>query len=106
MPKSRPPYPPDFRRQMPELVHSGRSPESLAEEYEPSSCAASWQLSTKARTLSNKPSPSIQNLVDPYTASFIDPAKLFRVLVGPDRLQWIAPTVAEVVLLEVVVSQA
>jgi hypothetical protein len=28
------------------------------------------------------------------------------VLVGPDRLQWIAPTVAEVVLLEVVVSQA
>jgi transposase len=36
MPKSRPPYPPELRRQMVELVRSGRSPESLAEEYEPS----------------------------------------------------------------------
>jgi transposase len=36
MPKSRPPYPPELRRRMVELVHSGRSPESLAEEYEPS----------------------------------------------------------------------
>ena len=36
MPKSRPPYPPELRRRMVELVGSGRSPESLAEEYEPS----------------------------------------------------------------------
>jgi transposase len=36
MPKSRPPYPPELRRQLVELVRSGRSPESLAEEYEPS----------------------------------------------------------------------
>ena len=36
MPKSRPPYPPELRRRMVELVRSGRSPESLAEEYEPS----------------------------------------------------------------------
>ena len=35
MPKSRPPYTPAFRRRMVELVRSGRSPESLAEEYEP-----------------------------------------------------------------------
>jgi transposase len=30
------PYPPEVRRRMVELVQSGRSPESLAEEYEPS----------------------------------------------------------------------
>ena len=36
MSKSRPPYPPELRRRMVELVRSGRSPESLAEEYEPS----------------------------------------------------------------------
>ncbi len=36
MPKSHTPYDPEFRRRMVELVRSGRSPESLAEEYEPS----------------------------------------------------------------------
>jgi transposase len=29
-------YPPEFRRQMVELVRSGRSPEELAKEFEPS----------------------------------------------------------------------
>lgn len=36
MPKSRPPYPPEFRRQIVELVRAGRSPDELAEEFEPS----------------------------------------------------------------------
>ncbi len=36
MPKSHTPYPPELRRRMVELVRSGRSPDSLAEEYEPS----------------------------------------------------------------------
>ncbi len=35
MPKSRPPYPPEFRRQMTELVRAGRNPEELAKEFEP-----------------------------------------------------------------------
>ena len=35
MPKSRPPYPPEFRRQILELVRAGRAPEELAQEYEP-----------------------------------------------------------------------
>ncbi len=35
MPRSRPPYPPEFREQMVELVRAGRSPEELAEEFEP-----------------------------------------------------------------------
>ncbi len=35
MPKFRVPYPPEFRRQMVELVRSGRTPEELAREFEP-----------------------------------------------------------------------
>ena len=39
MSKKRPPYPPEFRRQMIELVRAGRSPEELAKEFEPSAQA-------------------------------------------------------------------
>ena len=37
MGKTRKPYPPEFRLQMIELVRSGRSPEELLREFEPSS---------------------------------------------------------------------
>lgn len=36
MPKFRVPYPPEFRRQMVELVRSGRTPQDLALEFQPS----------------------------------------------------------------------
>lgn len=36
MPRSRVPYPVEFRRQMVELVRAGRTPESLSREFEPS----------------------------------------------------------------------
>lgn len=36
MPRPRPPYPPEFREQIVALVRAGRSPESLAKEFEPS----------------------------------------------------------------------
>ena len=36
MPKTRPPYPPEFRRQMVELARAGRTPRELAREFEPS----------------------------------------------------------------------
>lgn len=36
MPKTRRPYPPEFRRQLVELVRAGRSPDELAREFEPS----------------------------------------------------------------------
>lgn len=36
MPKTRPPYPSEFRSQMVELVRAGRSPDELAREFEPS----------------------------------------------------------------------
>ncbi len=39
MPKSHPPYPAEFRRQMIELVRAGRTPEELAKEFEPSAQA-------------------------------------------------------------------
>jgi transposase len=39
MPRTRPPYPPEFRRQMIELVRAGRTPESLSREFEPSAQA-------------------------------------------------------------------
>ena len=35
MSKTRPPYTPEFRRQIIELVRAGRSPEELAKEFEP-----------------------------------------------------------------------
>ena len=39
MSRKHPPYTPEFRRQMIELVRSGRSPESLAKEFEPTAQA-------------------------------------------------------------------
>jgi hypothetical protein len=36
MPRPRPPYSPEFRRQMVDLVRAGRSPDDLAREFEPS----------------------------------------------------------------------
>jgi transposase len=39
MARKNPPYTPEFRRQMIELVRSGRSPESLAKEFEPTAQA-------------------------------------------------------------------
>jgi transposase len=35
VPKSHTPYPPEFRQRMIELVRSGRSPDELAEKFEP-----------------------------------------------------------------------
>jgi transposase len=43
MPKSHRPYPPEYRERMIELVRGGRSPESLAKEFEPSAqCIRNW----------------------------------------------------------------
>ena len=39
MPKTRSPYAAEFRQQMVDLVRSGRAPEDLAREFEPSSQA-------------------------------------------------------------------
>jgi transposase len=39
MPKTRPPYAPELRRQMVELVRAGRDPTDLSREFEPSAQA-------------------------------------------------------------------
>jgi transposase-like protein len=39
MPKTQPPYPPEFRQRMIELVRSGRTPNELAKAFEPSAQA-------------------------------------------------------------------
>ena len=49
MPKTRPPYPPEFRRQMVELVRAGRGPEELAREFEPSAQAIRTWVQQAAR---------------------------------------------------------
>ena len=36
MPKTRPPYAPEFRQQMVDLVRAGRDAQDLAREFEPS----------------------------------------------------------------------
>ena len=36
MPKSHPPYPPEYRRRLVDLVRAGRTPGSLARQFEPS----------------------------------------------------------------------
>ena len=41
MPRSRPPYPPEFRERILELHRAGRSIESLAREFEPTSTTIS-----------------------------------------------------------------
>jgi len=43
MPRFRSAYPPEFRRQMVELVRSGRTPEDLSREFEPTAQSiANW----------------------------------------------------------------
>ena len=43
MPKSHPPYPLEYRERIIDLVRAGRSPESLAREFEPSAqCIRNW----------------------------------------------------------------
>jgi transposase len=39
MPKSRPPYPTEYRRKLVELVRAGRTPEQLSRQFEPSAQA-------------------------------------------------------------------
>ena len=47
MPRSRPPYPPEFRQELVQLVRSGRTPEDLSRQYEPSAQAIrNWVAQT------------------------------------------------------------
>lgn len=54
MPKFRPPYPPEFRQQMVELVRAGRTPEELAREFEPSAQAIRNWVAQSGGTSENR----------------------------------------------------
>lgn len=57
MPKTKPPYPAEFRRQMVELVQVGRSPADLAREFD---CSSQTIINWVARAAvdSGKPLPA------------------------------------------------
>src|SRR5947208_13707875 len=42
MPRTHPPYSPEFRRQMVDLVRAGRDPDDLAREFEPTHSIRAW----------------------------------------------------------------
>jgi transposase len=50
MPRSRPPYPAEFRARIIELARAGRSPEDLAKEFEPCSHTIRSWLAAAGRT--------------------------------------------------------
>lgn len=67
MPKFKVPYPPEFRRQMVELVRSGRTPEELSREIEPTAqsiwnCVRQAQRDGGARKEGGVTSPEREEL--------------------------------------------
>src|SRR3981081_3385995 len=54
MPKSHRPYPPEFRRQMVDLVRCGRTPEELSREFEPTAPAI-WNWVRQADRAERRP---------------------------------------------------
>ena len=50
MPKTRKPYPPEFREQMVALVRAGRTPEELSREFEPTQPSRSLVLGGASRS--------------------------------------------------------
>ena len=58
MPKTRPPYAPEFRQQMVDLVRAGRDPTHLAREFEPSGQAIrNWVAEAERRDGRREPKP-------------------------------------------------
>ena len=59
MPKTRPPYAPEFRQQMVDLVRAGRDAQDLAREFEPSAQAIrNWVADADRRDGRREPKPA------------------------------------------------
>ena len=59
MPKTRPPYAPEFRQQMVDLVRAGRDPQDLSREFEPSAQAIrNWVADADRRDGRREPKPA------------------------------------------------
>ena len=54
MPRYRTAYPPEFRRQMVDLVRSGRTPEELAREFEPTAKSISTWVKQAERDVGKR----------------------------------------------------
>ena len=67
MPKTRPPYAPEFRRQMVDLVRAGRDPTELAREFEPSAQAIrNWvAMADRQNGRKTEPAPDSPVLTSP-----------------------------------------
>jgi transposase-like protein len=65
MPRFRVPHPPEFRRRMVELVRSGRTPEDLPREFEPTAQSIARRARRSAMPASAatavRPAPSERN---------------------------------------------
>ncbi|MBA2673405.1 MAG: transposase [Ramlibacter sp.] len=61
MPKSKPPYPAEFRQQIIELARAGRTPAELSREFGPSAQSISNWVAQSARD-SGKPLPGKEGL--------------------------------------------
>lgn len=64
MPKTRPPYTPEFRQQMVDLVRAGRDAQDLAREFEPSAQAIrNWVAEADRRDGRREPKPAAADTV-------------------------------------------
>jgi transposase len=59
MKKTRTPYPPEFRQKMVDLVLSGRSPEDLEKEFEPTSISIRNWVAKARGTTKQRPSDPV-----------------------------------------------
>src|SRR3569623_1264580 len=70
MAKTHPPYAPEFRRQMVELVRAGRDPADLAREFEPSSQAIRNWVAQADRQDGRRAAVRLFGLMSAYQAHF------------------------------------
>ena len=78
MPKTRPPYAPEFRQQMIELVRSGRNPTDLAREFEPSAQAIRNWVADADRRNGRREAKAVVTDAAPTSAERDDLARLRR----------------------------
>ena len=69
MPRNRPPYPPEYRQQLVDLVRGGRKPEDLSREFEPSAQSiwnwvrqAEWDDGTRTDGLTTEEKEELRRL--------------------------------------------
>ena len=97
MPRHRSPYPEEFREQIVALVRSGRAPDELAKEFEPSaqlipvprsSHPSQGQASRSPRSTTSPPHPPLSRHTPPNPALTRVPGRLLRRVWVPIIRRW------------------